>query len=154
MWLNIKPYVPLCSPLKLWINMYAHTLFHIQMIPTKTTDSPIYAIKRPMLISLWLNLEKCYSLFTSSRNRYRFELSKEVLHDSVGQRAAKLTVFKVWSCRELKLEFETKTLNAKHRGLGSSALQCLYWPPKSTLSWKIHYFKSNHINKNHIMKKP
>ena len=28
------------------------TLFNIQMIPTKTSDSPIYAMKRPMLISL------------------------------------------------------------------------------------------------------
>ena len=63
---------------------------------------------------------------TSSPNRYGFELTKEVVYDSVGQRAAKLTVLKVWPCRELKLEFETKTLNAKHPGLGSSALQCLY----------------------------
>ena len=89
---------------------------------------------------------------SSSPNRYGFELFKEVLHDSVGQRAAKLTVLKVWQFRDSKLEFETKTLNAKHRGLGSSALQCLYWPPKSTLSWKMHYFKCNYINKNHIMK--
>ena len=59
-------------------------------------------------------------------NRSGFELSKEVLYDSVGQRAAKLTVLKVWPCRESILEFETKTLNAKHRGLGSSGLQCLY----------------------------
>ena len=58
--------------------------------------------------------------------RYGFELSKEVLYDSVGQRAAKLTVFKVWQCRESKLEFETKTLNANHPCLGSSALKCLY----------------------------
>ena len=88
---------------------------------------------------------------SSSPIRYRFELSKEVLYDSVGQRAAKLTVLKVWPCRESKLEFETKTLNAKHRGLGYSALQCLYWPPESMLSWKIHYFKSNYIKKNHNM---
>ena len=91
---------------------------------------------------------------SSIPNRQGFELSKEVLYDFVGQRAAKLTVLKVWPCRESKLEFETKTLNAKHRGLGSSALQCLYWPPKSLLSCKMHYFKSNYINKNHIMKKP
>ena len=63
---------------------------------------------------------------TSSPKRYEFELSKEVLYVSVGQRAAKLTALKVWPCRESKLEFETKTLNAKRRGLGSSALQCLY----------------------------
>ena len=49
-----------------------------------------------------------------------------LLYDSVGQRAAKLTVLKVWPCRESKLEFETKTLNAQHPGLGYSALQCLY----------------------------
>ena len=89
---------------------------------------------------------------SSSPNRYRFELSKEVLYDSVGQRAAKLTVLKVWPCRESKLEFETKTLNAKHRGLGSSTLQCLYWPPKSMLSWKMPYFRFIYINKNHKMK--
>ena len=89
---------------------------------------------------------------SSSPTIYGFELSKEILYDSVGQRAAKLTVLKFWSCRELKLEFETKTLNAKHRGLGYSALQCLYWPPESMLSWKIHYFKSNYIKKNHKMK--
>ena len=58
-------------------------------------------------------------------NRYRLELSKEVLYDSVGQRATKLAILKVWPCAESKLEFETKTLNAKCRGLGSSALQCL-----------------------------
>ena len=84
-----------------------------------------------------------------SPNRSGFELSKELINDPVGQRAAKLTV---WPCRESKLEFETKTLNAKHRGLGSNTLQCLYSPPKSTLSWKRHYFKSNFINKDHIMK--
>ena len=89
---------------------------------------------------------------SSKQNKYRFGLSKEVLYDSVGQRAAKLTVLKVWPCRESKLEFETKTLNAKHHGLDSSTLQCLYWPPKSTLSWKMHYFKCNYINKNQIMK--
>ena len=88
----------------------------------------------------------------TSPNWYRFELSKEVLYDSVGQRAAKLTVLKVWPCRESKLEFETKTLNAKHPGLGSSALQCLYWSPKSMLSWKMPYFRFIYINKNHIMK--
>ena len=65
-------------------------------------------------------------IFSSIQNRQGFELSKEVLYDFVGQRAAKLTVLKVWPCRELKMEFETKTLNAKHPGLGSSALQCLY----------------------------
>ena len=58
-------------------------------------------------------------------NRYRLELSKEVLYDSVGQRATKLAILKVWPRTESKLEFETKTLNAKCRGLGSSALQCL-----------------------------
>ena len=91
---------------------------------------------------------------SSSPIRYRFEFFKQVLYDSIGQRAAKLTVLKVWPYRESILEFETKTLNAKHCGLGSSALQCLYWPPKSTLSWKMHYFECNYINKNHIMKKP
>ena len=87
-----------------------------------------------------------------SPNRYQFELSKEVSYDSIGQRATKLTILKVWPCRESKLKFETKTLNAKHRGLGSSVLQCLYWPPKSTLPWKIHYSKSKCIDKNHMMK--
>ena len=48
----------------------------VQMIPTKTADSPIYAMKRPILFSLYLNLEKYFSIFTSSPNRYRFELSK------------------------------------------------------------------------------
>ena len=61
-----------------------------------------------------------------SPNRSGFELSKEVLYDSLGQTAAKLTGLKVWPCRESKLEFETKTLNAQHPGLGYSALQCLY----------------------------
>ena len=58
-------------------------------------------------------------------NRYGLELSKEISLKSVGQRAAKLKVLKVWPRVESKLEFETKTLNAKCRGLGSSALQCL-----------------------------
>ena len=35
----------------------------LQMIPTKTADSPIYAMKRPILISLYLTLEKCYAMF-------------------------------------------------------------------------------------------
>ena len=61
-----------------------------------------------------------------SPNRSGFELFKEVLYDSLGQTAAKLTGLKVWPCRESKLEFETKTLNAQHPGLGYSALQCLY----------------------------
>ena len=89
---------------------------------------------------------------SSIPNRQGFELSKEVLYDFVGQRAAKLTVLKVWQCRDSKLEFETKTLNPKHPGLGSSALQCLYWPPKSMLSWKMPYSRFLYINKNHIMK--
>ena len=87
-----------------------------------------------------------------SPNRSEFELSKEVLYDSLGQTAAKLTGLKVWPCRESKLEFETKTLNAKHHGSSYCALQCLYWPPKSTLSWKMHYFKANCINRNYKMK--
>ena len=62
---------------------------------------------------------------STTPNRQGFELSKEVLYDSVGQRATKLAILKVWPCAESKLEFETKTLNAKCRGLGSSALQCL-----------------------------
>ena len=41
-----------------------------------------------------------------------------------------MAVLKVWPCVESKLEFETKTLNAKCRGLGYSALQCLYSPLK------------------------
>ena len=61
-----------------------------------------------------------------SPNRSGLELSKVALHDSLGQTAAKLTGLKVWSCRESKLEFETKTLNAQHPGLGYTALQCLY----------------------------
>ena len=34
----------------------------IQMIPTKTADLPIHALKRPILISLMLTLEKCYAI--------------------------------------------------------------------------------------------
>ena len=88
---------------------------------------------------------------STTPNRQGFNFSKEVLYGSVGQRAAKLTVLKVCPCRESKMEFETKTLNAKRPGLGSSALQCLYWPPESTLSWIMHYFRYINIDKNHIM---
>ena len=63
---------------------------------------------------------------STTPNRQGSELSKEVLYDPLGQRAAKLTVLKVWQSKDSDLEFETKTLNAKHPGLGSSALQCLY----------------------------
>ena len=55
----------------------------------------------------------------------RLELLKEVLYDSVGQRATQVTILKVWPRIEYKWEFETKILNAKRHGLGSSALQFL-----------------------------
>ena len=42
------------------------------------------------------------SFLSATPNRKGFGLSKEVLHDSVGQRAVKQTVLKVWQCRDLK----------------------------------------------------
>ena len=65
------------------------------MIPTKTADSPIYAMKRPIFNCLWLIPGKCYAISFANPNKYRLDLSKEISYYSVGQWAAQLTVLKV-----------------------------------------------------------
>ena len=74
----------------------------LQLRPSKTADSLIYAIKRPIFDSLWLIPEKCYAIFFANPNRYRLDLSKEISDSSVGQWAAKLIVLKTYPCGGIK----------------------------------------------------
>ena len=76
------------------------------------------------------------------------DISIEVLCIIAVQWAAQLTVLKVCPCGEWKPKFKTETLNAKHHGLGYSALKYLHgpenpaWSEKHTISKLIIITKS------------